>query len=1360
MELETGLHEAYFGFPFLVGHVGVDNYVKGPLVLFPISIEYRKFGKPSGWYLVFSGEKTVIVNRALMALLKKKGRIAVSDSFYERFEDIIEQTSSFGEKKELSGAAVKDNEKIDKSNGQLSIENYFIQNIVNLLIDNGFPASILENKLDKIEILEPLSREQQSVLPKEELHLVNYKIIGHFPQGDSAIYTDYEELMKRAESGETNQGIIDNLLEIPSPEDSWSTGDGENDIGGDIDLDTIPAESLNLVLESDASQEAVIVAAESAECTVVRGPPGTGKSQAIVNLIANALGKQKKVLLVCQKRAALDVVYQRLDKVGLSQYIALLHDATNDRRELYRQLSKLLSYGTASSHPSSQSIDSQIDNVSKTINRLVTVQKSIVVALSKKYFGGVTAHYLYAHAQPGYVRKLDLSYICTKVNYYQLKELVFTVGGMETDARKFDDPNYLWYERNSFSDLTLEDKVKIQARLDEVIRSIKSDIILVLADTSKQTELITSLKILSSTADVFDKIKLPLTKGNETAKRFVNDPRFLTANSDILGPLVAGADQGLEFWNSLKKLRNFISGEVFTKPTNVFTENRSLETDKLLGILDEINNNANDNILITLPDTTRQSEIIDSLEILSTTKGMFRSRKSSVRKANETVQRLINSEEFLSIDSTIRDTIQLSVQKAHETVKRLIGDGRFQFDPVIMEKLETGATQGLEFWNSLKKLRNFLNEDGFEKLTTYITASTLEKSQFIEKLENMKKTIENDFEQIQAHEGRSDSLSDTENLIFKECKTKIINEVGWTKILEQEFYIHWIQSIEQQNPVLRNQPFETYTNNRNLLSSEVKKHRELSRINISKKIENGIIRPVSTNTRAISSKNNSGASMWNNLNNDLEKKRRVLPVRKLVEKYSQILFNVAPCWLASPEAVASVFPLIRNLFDFIIFDEASQSAVERSLTSVYRGHHIVVMGDEKQLRPFDLFSMNDEEEEEADDDLIDETLLSESLLVLAKRTYGYRYLVWHYRSKYQELINFSNHAFYDGHLQVAPNIVRTPEPAPIHWVKCENGVWANRQNLREAYAVVNVIENLLIQDEDQEFRSIGVITFNDSQRTAILDEIDRRRKSDPTFDELYTAAENPQSKNLDDIPFIKNIENVQGDERDIIIFSVGYAKDVEGKVRLRFGTLNQEGGENRLNVAISRARQEIIVVSSLEPDELHTDTAKNNGPRRFKDYLHYAKYISEGRNENVKNVLESLNPGFAKNVNLSGKSGDNTLVLERPFEEIVYDRLLTLGYQIVTQVGYSGYKIDLAIVHPDDPSKYILGIECDGTMFQSAKSTRERDVMRQEFLQSRGWNIERIWSTNWWRNPQNEIERIRQKIESLRVEGDTNNKRK
>jgi Protein of unknown function (DUF4011) len=228
IELETGLLEAYFGFPFLVGHVGIDTYVRAPLVLFPITIVYRKLGRPSGWYLVFSRERPSIINRALMALLKKRSRLTVADSFFEQFEDIIEEAGNFDKSKMgIDPPAVNDEQKVAKEAYPQSLENFFVQKIINLLINSGFPASLSEKKLDEIKVLEPLSSDQQLILQKEELHLVNYKIIGNFPQGNTAIYTDYEELMKRAESGETNQGIIDNLLEIPSPEDYWYVGEEE-----------------------------------------------------------------------------------------------------------------------------------------------------------------------------------------------------------------------------------------------------------------------------------------------------------------------------------------------------------------------------------------------------------------------------------------------------------------------------------------------------------------------------------------------------------------------------------------------------------------------------------------------------------------------------------------------------------------------------------------------------------------------------------------------------------------------------------------------------------------------------------------------------------------------------------------------------------------------------------------------------------------------------------------------------------------------------------------------------------------------------------------------------------------------------
>ena len=336
-----------------------------------------------------------------------------------------------------------------------------------------------------------------------------------------------------------------------------------------------------------------------------------------------------------------------------------------------------------------------------------------------------------------------------------------------------------------------------------------------------------------------------------------------------------------------------------------------------------------------------------------------------------------------------------------------------------------------------------------------------------------------------------------------------------------------------------------------------------------------------------------------------------------------------------------------------------------------------------------------------------------------------------------------------------------PNYPPIHWLKCENGLWEERRNLPEASLLVDTLKDILAKNEaDGLSKSIGIITFNDTQKVAILDEIDRKRKIDSKFDELYNMAENPLSKNLDDKPFVKNIENVQGDERDIIIFSVGYARDPDGNLRVNFGSLNRQGGENRLNVAVTRARQEIILISSVDPEELKVDTAKNMGPKRLKDYLEYAKYVSECRNEEVKNVLENLNEGFLRNEYTETRTTADTLIFESTLEELICDSLTAQGYKVVTQVGYSGYRIDLAVVHPDDPSRYILGIECDGAMFHSARSTRERDVTRQEFLENRGWIIERIWSTNWWKDPserdrENKTENRRIKVTTYRkdIEG-------
>ena len=377
-----------------------------------------------------------------------------------------------------------------------------------------------------------------------------------------------------------------------------------------------------------------------------------------------------------------------------------------------------------------------------------------------------------------------------------------------------------------------------------------------------------------------------------------------------------------------------------------------------------------------------------------------------------------------------------------------------------------------------------------------------------------------------------------------------------------------------------------------------------------------------------------------------------------------------------------------------------------------------------------VLSGEDDEEEEYD---TDESI---SLLNLAKRRFPEKLLQWHYRSKYEELINFSNHAFYNGHVQIAPNVVPFKKPPAMRWRKVE-GRWINQSNEVEAIEVVNVLKDLLV---NQPGKTVGIITFNAKQQSKIQDLIDKKLNEDEEFNAIYNQV---MAKELDERVFVKNIENVQGDERDIILFSIGYAKNEEGRVYNRFGMLNQKGGENRLNVAVTRAKEGIIVVSSVEPDELNVANTSQLGPKLLKSYLKYVKAVSNEQPEQINAVVQEVN----ENVNTHVQ--DSVLHFDSPFEEQVYQALRNIGYDVTTQVGMSGYRIDLAITHPNDASRYILGIECDGAMYHSSANAKERDVYRQKYLESRGWTIERIWSRNWWKNPSAEIERIDQKVKDI-----------
>ncbi len=460
--------------------------------------------------------------------------------------------------------------------------------------------------------------------------------------------------------------------------------------------------------------------------------------------------------------------------------------------------------------------------------------------------------------------------------------------------------------------------------------------------------------------------------------------------------------------------------------------------------------------------------------------------------------------------------------------------------------------------------------------------------------------------------------------------------------------------------------------------------------------------------------------------------KRKWNINKFVERYSYELFRGVRVWLLTPDVVSEILPLRMGLFDLVIFDEASQMYVERGIPSIYRAKKVVIAGDHKQLRPSSLGSGRIEYDgTESDEDSA--ALEEESLLDLARARYDSILLNFHYRSKYEELIAFSNYAFYNGRLYVSPNIAETEKP-PIQMFKVD-GIWDNTRNIAEARKIIELLREFFLKRRNNE--TVGVITFNAAQRDLINDMLDDECAKDPTFGRIV-ADEMRRFDNGEDVGlFIKNIESVQGDERDVIMFSIGYAPNPEGKMMQRFGWLNNRGGENRLNVAVSRAKRQIYVVTSIDPEDLKVDDTLNAGPKILRKYLQYARAISDGDRGMADSILHSFNDERWRETPI--------METESSIADRVYNALIRKGYTVDRHVGIGGYQIDLAV---KQNGNYILGIECDSHLYETSRSARERDYHRQKYLEASGWKMHRVWTPGMWKDSEREIGRIVKAIEN------------
>jgi very-short-patch-repair endonuclease len=470
------------------------------------------------------------------------------------------------------------------------------------------------------------------------------------------------------------------------------------------------------------------------------------------------------------------------------------------------------------------------------------------------------------------------------------------------------------------------------------------------------------------------------------------------------------------------------------------------------------------------------------------------------------------------------------------------------------------------------------------------------------------------------------------------------------------------------------------------------------------------------------------------LRKEISKRMRHIPVRQLIGRIPTLLPRLKPCVLMSPLSVAQYLEASHETFDLVIFDEASQIPVWDAIGAIARGKQLIVVGDPKQLPPTNFFSSGSDDE---DDRTPEEHKDLESILdELMTNGLRHKRLQWHYRSRHEGLITFSNRQYYDNEL------LTFPSPETVHGgvrfrhlpeARYDKG--KSRTNLGEAKALVHELVSRLRAEKGPR-RSYGVVTFSQAQQQLVENLLDEERRKYPEIENHFGDEPPVEGESV----FVKNLENVQGDERDVILFSICYGMDEAGKLSMNFGPLNRDGGERRLNVAVTRAKHEVLVFSGLRGDQIDLTRTRSRGVRDLKFFLDFAE-------RGPRALMAATN---------SSATADP----DSEFERMVADRIRAAGFDVHHQVGCSGYRIDLAVVDPTAPGRYLLGVECDGATYHRAATARDRDKLRQMILEDLGWKLHRIWSTDWWHDSKGQMEKLLTTIAELHAGRETQERAK
>ena len=1162
---ETGVCNLYLGMYFIEGKFKDGSVCRAPLAM--LSVDFIK--EQGTWYIVNESKSDFEPNKVFLLSYVKQNKMKQETENEFTLESKADLKTQFIKFYKTFGIEIYDR-------------------------NNQEPLCKMPN----------YTKVNYEEIKTEEFFLTNHLILGRFPTSN-AIYEDYDEIINKKISTPLIKTLLNGEEKIEKSENSHFFMDESYNMDDNSDTISDLRESKHFYLSDlDYAQEETLTKINQSESLVCFGPPGTGKSQTLANVLSDSLAKGKKVLVVSQKRAALDVIYNRLSKIN--RKLALIHDAETGKKEFYGRIKEHIefyeeTYGNdfhytnrvKSVSTNHQVTERNIKSIADKIENNISDFRRISVNIFKKHENGLSLQ--------------EMCHLTWKDNELTTEQ-VHMIEKFQHIQNKLPNLQYTYEKQVEFLELVLE---------ENLVSTIKQN-----QELIAQTKLFLSVKEEPNFSeymvleDAYNKIKDILKDLDEhyVEGKYSRLYKFCLQDNDK-SKLENKVESIMlnEYGYLLKPLYSGLKGtllSIFKKKKIVeITEQRKCEYNQILE---------------------------DYLQH---------------------AQKLLKIQKELEFFAAMFSTV-------------------FQDKFIAIFKKSLFENRKLFAWSEMQ----FLKEQyfAFLKITSRLNKFSKKEIQFVEKIES----------EIQE----------------KELLEKIL--LNLPKLELYDFFKNKILYLPKTQELLTE--IEQY---------EVKTKKTLNYMSQKSQNTANYINEFWDESFIQNAKADSNFSEFKRLAGF---KRRFMPIRTYMDTFTNIIQHMYPCMLMGPETVSMILPLKKDLFDVIIFDEASQMYVEEAIPALFRAKKVIVAGDDMQLKPSGIFRKKFEEDEEYDKDSA-AALEEESLLDLAKVTFPYTHLNFHYRSKYSELINFSNFAFYNGRLKLSPNVLSTEKMQPIVRVKVNSAIWDDLCNQKEAYEVVSVLKGLLEQRSEEE--TIGIITFNVGQKDLIYDLIEAEKEKDPVFRTSINKEQVRKDGDEDVSFFVKNIENVQGDERDIIIFSTGYAQNKNGKLTQHFGSLSQAGGENRLNVAITRAKKKVIVVTSFEPEELTVDNSRQIGPVRFKQYLEYVKLMNNKQFDEAMFLLKSIQHSNNKKI-ITNDFAD-------PFSDEVFQELITAGYEVHKNVGASGYILDLA-VFDSSLDCYVLGIECDGLTYYNCKSARERDIHRKKFLESRSWCLKRIWSFDWW----------------------------